>query len=354
MISEKLKNVSKTSSSIGLAMKLISILIVFLLTHSASASQPTNKLISGASKPKLSKLSAPLNNVKLQGSIINIADDFVLLYESTKEFPEKQREAYVAEALSKIFPDYYSDQRIKKINPKDSLSSRVGSVVKNFKSIETNYKQKEKALSKGLNQSLTSFYKTFPDFEIDRPIYIMHSLGEFNGATRKYAGKYYLLFGVDLMAKLHKWEDDNPFFHHELFHVYHEKKFDCEKPLWCGVWTEGLATYVSEVLNPSTNFDNMMLNFPENMANDTQQQLKAALSDVKLKFNSTESKDYSAYFNFRKDETGLPVRRGYYLGYLLAKSLGKQFDVNTLATMKENQVKALLEKEIDKLITESR
>jgi len=197
---------------------------------------------------------------------------------------------------------------------------------------------------------MESFITTFSDFKSETPIYILHSLGRFNGATRDLNGKSYLMFGVDFMAKYHGWENDTPFFHHELFHVHHENFFQCNDELWCSLWTEGLATYVSHQLNSSASNDELMLNIPENMIKNIRSKLLYSLTDLKAKFYSKESETYSSFFNFRKDETSLPYRRGYYLGYILAQEIGKKYNIEELAKMEKNTVERLLLKELDSII----
>ena len=158
------------------------------------------------------------------------------------------------------------------------------------------------------------------------------------------------MFGVDLMAKYHIWKNDTPFFHHELFHVYHEKLFHCKDELWCSIWTEGLATYVSYKLTPSASDDELMLNIPSNLVKKIRSRQLDSFVDLKKKFYSKKPEIYSSFFNFAKDETKLPYRRGYYLGFILAKEIGKNYSLEQLAKMDKQTVESLLLKELDLLI----
>ncbi len=65
-----------------------------------------------------------------------------------------------------------------------------------------------------------------------------------------------MLFGVDAIAILHGPEDMPSFFAHELFHIYHRQVMGARLPdpdsvTWWSLWEEGLATYVSQRLNPA-------------------------------------------------------------------------------------------------------
>ncbi len=69
-------------------------------------------------------------------------------------------------------------------------------------------------------------------------------------------GQAHMLFGVDAIAILHGPEDMPSFFAHELFHIYHRQVMGARLPdpdsvTWWSLWEEGLATYVSQRLNPA-------------------------------------------------------------------------------------------------------
>ncbi|RZF93768.1 hypothetical protein EXT42_04880 [Pseudoalteromonas sp. CO302Y] len=269
--------------------------------------------------------------------VINLADDFYTLYQSSKTLTAEKRAEQFSQHFTSQFASFYSDKSFVK-------------AIEGFSSIEGVYLSKNKRLSKDLNSSMESFIDTFPDFKSETPIYILHSLGRFNGATRELSGKTYLMFGVDLMAKYHTWKNDTPFFHHELFHVYHEKLFQCKDELWCSIWTEGLATYVSHKLTPAASDDELMLNIPSNLVKKIRTRKLDSLVDLKKKFYSKKPEIYSSFFNFAKDETKLPYRRGYYLGYILAKEIGKNYSLEQLAKMDKKTVESLLQKGLDSLI----
>ncbi|RJF36890.1 DUF5700 domain-containing putative Zn-dependent protease [Pseudoalteromonas gelatinilytica] len=277
------------------------------------------------------------NNQPADFEVINLADDFYTLYQSSKTLTAENRAEQFSQHFTSQFAPFYSDKSFVK-------------AIEGFNEIEDVYLSKNRRLSKDLNSSMESFIATFPEFKSETSIYILHSLGRFNGATRELNGKSYLMFGVDLMAKYHTWKNDTPFFHHELFHVYHEKLFHCKDELWCSIWTEGLATYVSYKLTPSATDDELMLNIPSNLVKKIRSRQLDSLVDLKKKFYSKKTETYSSFFNFAKDETKLPSRRGYYLGYILAKQIGKNYSLEQLAKMDKKTVESLLLKELDSLI----
>ncbi|WP_444901809.1 hypothetical protein ACJJIG_00010 [Microbulbifer sp. SSSA007] len=94
----------------------------------------------------------------------------------------------------------------------------------------------------------------------------------------------------------------------------------------------------------------MMLNILKDMVPNVEQQLTFALRDLESKFYSTEPDVKNALTSFSSDETGLPSRRGYYLGYLLAKNLGEKYSEIELTKMNAKQVEGILFEELNRMI----
>ena len=125
-----------------------------------------------------------------------------------------------------------------------------------------------------------SFARAFPDLRPIGPIYIVHSIGEFDGGTRKVSGQSRLVFGADVMAQVHHFADETPFFQHELFHVYHAQFFsDCEET-WCALWSEGLAVLVAQRLNPRATDAELLLTSPQPIRPEVDRNRVAAVCAV--------------------------------------------------------------------------
>ena len=50
-------------------------------------------------------------------------------------------------------------------------------------------------------------------------MHLLHSLKAMNGGMRELEGEPTFILGLDMMARFHTWQDNTPFFHHELTHV---------------------------------------------------------------------------------------------------------------------------------------
>jgi len=169
------------------------------------------------------------------------------------------------------------------------------------------------------------FMRTFSDFNCDTIVEFGVSLLKFDGHPVELGGKHYLLFGVDIIAILHGPTDMPAFFDHEIFHLYHRQVVGSrapqgEEPAWWTMWVEGLATYVSQRMNPGL-YAQQILWYPRDMV-PRMEQNRARAAQLMLHDIEKTGPDADRWFVSSTSVEGLPVRAGYYLGYLFAKSVG--------------------------------
>ncbi len=196
-----------------------------------------------------------------------------------------------------------------------------------------------------------SFEKAFGPVSSPQPVYLVHSLGEMDGGTRDNlkSKKSTLMFGADVIARIHYGKDMTPFFHHELFHVYHEPMMpDCEAT-WCSLWEEGLATYVAQKLNPDAGDAALLLDMPAPIRPAVDANRAAAFCAVKPLLNSEKEEDYGPLFYGGQHLPGFPARMGYYIGYLVAADIGKTRTLKELAALKPAEVKPLIDASFDRM-----
>jgi hypothetical protein len=194
-----------------------------------------------------------------------------------------------------------------------------------------------------LQPAIRSFADTFTDFHSAGHIVLLHSLGEMDGGTRNVRGQTYLVFGADVMAKLIAPGKEKPFFHHELFHVYNAQFFDECEPLWCALWMEGLAVYVSQQLNPGATDSDLLLMSPRPIRAAVDANLNRAVCAIRARLDSTVQQDYAAFFFGNSSFEDLPPRAGYYIGYLAMKQLGASHSLSALAHLTQQQARSALE-----------
>jgi len=278
----------------------------------------------------------------------NFAPGFVTVYDSTAQLPMPARVAAMRGLLMAEYPEFYGRRK------PEQLDKKVQQAIEGFPKIRTAYLDKSEKFGAALDQHMRTFNRVFPKYENATPITLVHSLGEMDGGPRELNGRIHLVFGADVMAETNPDGNSAPLFHHELFHLLHRQKFACDTDgIWEPLWGEGLAVYVSEVMNPGANENELLLNFPRGMAANTRAVLPAAWAQLQTVLDSTDEKLAQELFTMSGKATTLPVRRGYYLGYLVAKEAGKTRDLATLAALDCKQVRALVGETVGKLAKES-
>lgn len=281
---------------------------------------------------------------------------FLTFWESSKNLPPaKQIKNFNKEVVPKA-PEYYQFKFKKWEKQGKNVDAELTKVFVEFKDIETSFRKNAKSLSADLNKNISTFMNSFSDFKPDFSIFVLHSLGEMDGGSREINGQSQAIFGVDNIAKFHNGTDSRAFFHHELFHFYHQNKSNVAafEKLYQPLWMEGLATYVSEQLNPGSSEAELMLDVPEG----TVTLIKAKLPDLLLGLQSElghtiESENdptYAKYFLLSSEDKLVPKRAGYYLGYIIIKNAAKGRSLKELAQMNKDEALIFLKSSLAELI----
>ena len=182
-----------------------------------------------------------------------------------------------------------------------------------------------------------NFSATFPDFAPKSPVYFTVSLFNFDGATRSVGGHTALLFGIDGIARFHAADENlKVLFDHELFHQYHDQIWPQasadDLPLWMSLWEEGLATYVSQRMNPDASEGQVLLD--RDLAARVQPVLPRVAKELLDNLDSSDPKEYAAFFYFRNERDDLPPRSGYFVGLRVAQALGSTRTLQQLAALR--------------------
>ena len=182
-----------------------------------------------------------------------------------------------------------------------------------------------------------AFRRAFPDFAYQGRVYFMYSVGAFDGAARIVEGRPALLFGLDVIAAIHgKAAKIGPLFHHELFHAYHGPLIGTTgrgQPLYLSVWSEGLATFVAQQMNPDAS-DIAIYGLPANTPGRVRDDLPRLAARLRTVLDSRAPDDYDTWFTGSDDSAEIPRRSGYYLGYLVAASMQDDRSLRDLARLK--------------------
>jgi hypothetical protein len=288
-------------------------------------------------------------------AVVDIANDYVAFWDATQGLPTAERVARFKRDVAPAFPAFYGIGRYGGRITQDRQDARIANAIETFGPIRDAYRAKAASFAQDVAAAMPAFLAAFPDFKPEVTVYLLHALGEMDGGTRTFDGRSYLIFGVDGIVRYHTGSRESAFFHHELFHVHHAAHFgDCEA-VWCGLWQEGLAVHVASALNPGATPTELMLDLPAGLVPDTERRLVASLQQLRAVLDSTDRKHISGLFSGGEaDGTGLPARRGYYLGLLVARELAKGRDLDALAKLPVWQAQPLVAEAVDALLARAR
>lgn len=284
----------------------------------------------------------------------NLGWDFTAFIDRTADLPPDRRVALFKQEVAPLFPAFYGPPADADAETLARLDESLSRHIEKFPAIRAGYETKLREFDAGLTRHLARFRETFPDFALRHEIYLLHSLGQMDGGTRELDGKPYLIFGADVMVMAHKgWTSEAAFFHHELFHVLHEPNLGPCDAVWCSLWTEGLAVYAAARLNPGATEDELLLTFPDRTAAKTRERLAESWAALLPALDSASDADFGELFSTTRAGGDLPLRRGYYLGYLAAQEIGRTRDLHSLARLSAAEAKPLVRQAVEALAKRS-
>ena len=278
---------------------------------------------------------------------VDVTDDFDRIWKETSTLPEAERAKAFRAAFAPILPGFYDPERVKDYTTADRFDARI------LKALDAYPQQRDAILrvSRDFQQLVgparQEFEATFGPMRGYSDIYIVHSLGEFDGGTRDLKSGNHLLFGADVIARMYVDTPIKPFVQHELFHLLHGRTFpDCEK-LYCSLWQEGLATYVAASLNPGADDVALGLTIPAPIRPAVDSNKTGAVCAVRARLDSEKTDDYAALFYGNSKLDGFPARMGYYVGYMVAQDIGRTRDLKQLASMSPAEARPLIVQSLD-------
>lgn len=283
-------------------------ILVFLLSFAAQAT----------SMPQ--PVTAPV-------TFTNMAHVFDDVAAATEGMKDADRVAVLRQNTDAVFPGLYDEYG------RSETDGYIVQALKEFPQLRPVYRNVVTRFPAVLDDTLIKFRNTFADFVPPYPVYLAHDLGARDGGTTIIRGRNVMIFGADMIAKLHNDESMQPFMEHELFHLEHARHFsDCDQ-FWCSLWQEGLAVYVASTFTPGATDHQLLLDIPADLHTKTDVHWGEALCQVAKIFDGTDKKNYYAAFNYGEAMGTLPRRYGYYVGYRLVQQATKHNSLSGLDHM---------------------
>lgn len=196
--------------------------------------------------------------------------------------------------------------------------------------------------------------RLFPDFDPSRVrVSLMLSLFRFD-AKIPHDQPNELWLGLDGIAKLHgpNWRLD-VLLAHENFHLYHfqvnpQPHRGESIPLYRQVWQEGLACYVSHLLNPDAPMSDVLLD-PGLAANGPRYVpavARAMLDDLEADDDVVTAR----YLSYHRAVGALPPRMGYLIGYDVVAACAARTSLAELVRLRGNGLRRVVRREVRALI----
>jgi hypothetical protein len=278
---------------------------------------------------------------------IDLTANFARFVDETSAMEGSTRVALFRKQMDLLLPGFYEPRN--GIEPA-RYDTQVTTALEDFEALRPRYEQVQREFPAAFEAGIQHFRKAFPGFTPNVPVYLLHSLGEMDGGTRELDGKVYLIFGADVIARIHEARTITPFLDHELFHVEHGKHFPECAEVWCALWAEGLATYATKVMNPGADDGQLLLTTPEPIRAAVDATWPAAACLTRAKLNSSAEEDIRAMFQGGPDAGEFPRRFGYYVGLRVAEESGAEYPLAELARMKPERAKGVVKGSLDRLI----
>lgn len=282
--------------------------------------------------------------------LIDLTGVYADFYDHTQGMDDTSRVVAFKARFEPLFPGFYDIAR-QPWTTQARYDQRIAQSFARFPSIRDRYARTAANFTTMLRPALGAFTRAFPDMGPIGDIYLVNSLGEMDGGVREINGSYYFVFGADMMASVHTWTNERPFFQHELFHIYHRQVFAGCGQLWCHIWMEGLAVDAAHTLNPHASDDELLLNLPQPIRQAVDQNLMEAVCAVRARLDSTSDDDAGKLLSFERFNQRLPARFGYYVGYLIARQAERGRNLTALAHLDVNAARPVMEEALAQLAT---
>lgn len=280
----------------------------------------------------------------------NLMPEFFAFQARTKNLaPERRADRFVKEIASR-HPEFYGDAEFGSPAKLRDAALRLLDPARpeGFPGFPPLSDMRFHAVADRIDQDFVAaearFLAAFPDFACTAAVAFGPSFLHFdgNGYTDGH-GQWHMLFGVDAIALLHGPQDMPAFFAHEIFHIYHRQLMgrrvpDPDSVTWWQMWFEGLATYMSQRLNPALDAQQVFW-IPKDLVQAMKTKGMVARAARLMLTDFDKTGDNHWFESGHAPPGGLPPRAGYYMGYLLATELGRDHALGWLAHLPPDQVK---------------
>jgi hypothetical protein len=284
---------------------------------------------------------------RLPFSVIDVMPTFWKFWDTTIEEPADQRVRAFFETVVASYPDLFhhgliASGALTDLGSVPEAQARVAKYLQDVSTFIPEMRDITVTIRDSFYRYVQEFSATFPDYAPTTPVYFTVSLFGFSGGLHVAGGDTGLYFGVDELARIHGDSGNlKLIFQHELFHQYHYQiapEITDDLAAWAFMWEEGLATYVSQRMNPGTTADQALVT-PDRLSELAQPLLPKLARRLRDIADSTNQNDYIELFSADRTASGTPPRSGYYVGYRVAEKLAATRSIVDLVHLRGPELK---------------
>lgn len=282
---------------------------------------------------------APVPAAKARaGQFVDLTPEFIAFADESAGQPDQLRVKAFHDRFDPLLPGYYDGK-----DDQAAFDRNIAKKLAAFQDERAKFIETAGAFRAAFSRGERHFRRTFPDYRLRLPVYLVHSMGIQDGGTRTIAKRTVMFFGADVIARIHDRETIGPFLDHELFHAYHGYYFKSCDQLWCSLWEEGLATFAASQMNPGATDRQLLLDVPQPLRSAVVPRLAEAMCRLREKLQSTSKDDYADFFFGRPNTGPFPPRYGYLLGLLVVQKVAEDRMLDALAKLPVAEAKPLVE-----------
>jgi hypothetical protein len=284
--------------------------------------------------------------------IVNAMPAFWEFWDTTINEPPDKRVRGFFDSMVATYPDLFRHGLIVSgaltdLDTVPEAQARVAKYLQDVSPFIPAMKRISATIRNSFSRYVQEFATTFLDYAPATPVYFSISMFGFSGGLLISGENSGLYFGVDELARIYGATCNlKVILQHELFHQYHYQivpEISEDRSAWAFMWEEGLATYVSQRMNPGTTVDQVLVK-PDRLSELARPYLPRLARQLLAHADSTNPNDYADLFSSEPTSSGFPARSGYFVGYVVAAKLAAKQSLMELVHMRGLKLKlAVLE-----------
>lgn len=284
--------------------------------------------------------------------VVNVVNDFLAYHRAAVSADWSEKVSKWDSMLENRHPDFFQDALYRRKRGEDRERYKLNCIERFWKEISPRMDEITRlngGMEEQIDGTMQEFRKHLSDFDPRTDFFVTISFS-FRGKAVTVRDREVLAIGLEHLLDSEVGQIQITLAH-ELFHLYHFQSFSAGGGLYRSLWAEGLAAYASAVVAPGLR-RSAYLGFPAEKMNRCYDLLPLLAADLKKNMGGNDHRLQRIYFGAEPNDTQVPPEAGYYVGFLIAENLSREYSLGELARMPADRVYGLVEKELTRLKNE--